>query len=206
MVELRWYFTYRITNKPQLFYWIPVPLLIEYILLSYLIFCSKESVFSGATKRHYRRWNHLCLSSVSTVNQRRYASYMTISPGQGRIQGGFRDFGHSVPGLAGVLGQKKICVFPISRPTHHFLADRLRFFYCATQSYCIGDHIEKKWSKSDHFERSYEVLKTILDIWREISLQDNKTIFHPFFDYRLRFFIMCDSKVFYWGSYIKKMI
>ena len=42
----------------------------------------------------------------------------------------------------------------VSRPTHYFLADRLRFF--------IGDHIEKKWSKSDHFERSYEVLKTKL--------------------------------------------
>ena len=26
--------------------------------------------------------------------------------------------------------------------------------------YPIGDHIENKWSKSDHFERSYEVLKT----------------------------------------------
>ena len=39
---------------------------------------------------------------------------------------------------------KKICVFPISRPTHHFLGDRLMFFYCATQSFFIGDHIEKK--------------------------------------------------------------
>ena len=56
--------------------------------------------------------------------------------------------------------KKKICVFPISRPTYHFLADRLRFFYCATQSFFIGDHIEKKWSKSDYFERSYEGLKT----------------------------------------------
>ena len=43
-----------------------------------------------------------------------------------------------------VRPKKKICVFPISRPTHHFLADRLRFFYCATQSFFIGDHIEKK--------------------------------------------------------------
>ena len=38
---------------------------------------------------------------------------------------------------------QKIYVLPISRPTQHFLADRLRFFYCATQSFFIGDHIEK---------------------------------------------------------------
>ena len=54
---------------------------------------------------------------------------------------------------------KKKCV--CFRLTHHFLGDRLMFFYCATQSCFIGDHIEKK-SKSDHFERSYEVLKTKL--------------------------------------------
>ena len=35
-------------------------------------------------------------------------------------------------------------------------ADRLRFCYYATQR---GSY-RKKWSKSDHFERSYEVLKT----------------------------------------------
>ena len=39
------------------------------------------------------------------------------------------------------------------RPTQVFLLCDSKFFF-------IGDHIEKKLSKSDHFERSYEVLKT----------------------------------------------
>ena len=43
--------------------------------------------------------------------------------------------------------------------------DRLTFFSPTDSDLCdskffIGDHIENKWSKSDHFERSYEVLKT----------------------------------------------
>ena len=33
------------------------------------------------------------------------------------------------------------------------------FFYCATQSFFIEDHIYKTLCKSDHFERSSEVFK-----------------------------------------------
>ena len=61
--------------------------------------------------------------------------------------------------IGGMVRQKKK-VFPIPRLTHHFLTDRLRFFYGATQSFFIGDYRTKQLSKSDHFERSYEVLKT----------------------------------------------
>ena len=71
------------------------------------------------------------------------------------------DIYESVPGRQVLLfctrrgNKKKMCVS--DHPTD---ADRLRFYCCATQSFFIEDHIEKKWSKSHHFERSYEVLKT----------------------------------------------
>ena len=59
------------------------------------------------------------------------------------------------------LGKKKI-VFPISRPTRPFFADQLRFFIVRLKKVFLfwGSHRQKKWSKSDHFERNYEVLKT----------------------------------------------
>ena len=43
----------------------------------------------------------------------------------------------------------------------------------------------------------------ILNIWREISLQDNKKIFHPFFEYRISFCIV-RLKVFFIEDHIKK--
>ena len=124
---------------------------------------------------------------------------------------------YQVKDIRALARQKKyMCVFPISRPTHHFLADRLRFLYCATQSFVIGDHMEKK-SKSDHFGRSYEVLKTKFSkisanidtclkyLKRNLTLVQNK-IFHPFFAYRLGFFLLCDSKIFFIEDHICKKI
>ena len=70
---------------------------------------------------------------------------------------------------------KEICVFPITQPTHPFFADRLRCFYCATQSCFIVDHIEKKRSKSDHSERSYEVWRQNLS--KKSAKMDNFLIF-----------------------------
>ena len=111
--------------------------------------------------------------------------------------------------------KKKICVFPISRPTHHFLGDRLRFFYCATQSYFYWGSYRKK-CKSDHFERSYEVLKTKFSkisanidtclkyLKRNLTPRQYKNI-SPFFRLPTQVFLLCDSKFFYWGSYIKKI-
>ena len=97
--------------------------------------------------------------------------------------------------------KQNICVFPISRPTHHFLGDRLMFFYCATQSFFIGDHVEKKkvnrttlrevmrfWRQN--FLKLVQILTLVLNIWREISLKDNTKIVHPFFAYRLKVFLL----------------
>ena len=54
--------------------------------------------------------------------------------------------------------EKKVCFrSPDDSPFFH---RRHRFFYCATQISFIENHIEKKERKSDHFERSYEILKT----------------------------------------------
>ena len=64
--------------------------------------------------------------------------------------------------LANKAQKKYMCVsdFPTDspfsrRPTHVFLLCDSKFFYW-------GSCRKKKWSKSDHFERSYEVLKTKL--------------------------------------------
>ena len=105
-------------------------------------------------------------------------------------------------------------MFPISRPTHHFLADRLKFVYCATQSFFIGDHIEKK-CKSDHFERSYEVLKTKFSkisanidtclkyLKRNVTLGQYKNI-SPFFRLPTQVFLLCDLRFFLLRIIIKK--
>ena len=47
-------------------------------------------------------------------------------------------------------------VFPITRPTQPFFANRLRFCIMRLKV-CL---LRIKKSKSEHFERSYEVLKT----------------------------------------------
>ena len=52
----------------------------------------------------------------------------------------------------------------ISRPTHHFLAYRLRFFYCATQSFFIEDHIEKN-------EVNRATLREVMRSWRQHFLK-----------------------------------
>ena len=105
-------------------------------------------------------------------------------------------------------------MFPITRPTHHFLADLLMFFYCATQANFIGDHIER--SKSDHFERSYEVLRPNLSkigakvdtfpiIEEKSHSRDNDKILHPFFAYRLRFFYCATQRVFIEDHILQKL-
>ena len=101
----------------------------------------------------------------------------------------------------------KKSVFPISRPTHHFLADRLRFFYCATQRFFIGDHIEKNEVNRTTLREVMRFLETKFSkisanidtclkyLKRNLTLGQYKNI-SPFFRLPTQVFLLCDSKFF----------
>ena len=64
----------------------------------------------------------------------------------------------------------------------------------------IGDHIEKNEVNRTtlrevmrFWRQNFLKWVQILNIWREISLQDNNKIFHPFFSNTDSVFLLCDS-------------
>ena len=120
---------------------------------------------------------------------------------------------HIIHGIDPVLDY----VYPQKHRTHQptnpeASLGQLGFFLLCGSKFFIGDHIKKTWSKSDHFERSYQVLKTKFSkisakmdtflIFEEKSHSwDNKKILHSFFACQLRFFYCVTQSFFYWGSY-----
>ena len=100
-----------------------------------------------------------------------------------------------------------MCVFRFPDRLIIFSATDSCFFYCATQSFFIGDHVEFLLSKSDHFERSYEVLKTKLSkisanidtclkyLKRNLTQGQYKNI-SPFFRLPTQILLLCDSTFF----------
>ena len=104
--------------------------------------------------------------------------------------------------------KKNMCVsdFPTDspfsrRPTQVFLLCDSKFFYWG--SYRKKNEVNRTTLREVMRVWRQNFLKwvQILNIWREISLQDNNKIFHSFFEYRLCFFIV-RLKVFFIEDHI----
>ena len=70
-----------------------------------------------------------------------------------------------------------MCVFDHPNDSPFFRRPTQVYFYCATQSFLIEDHIEFFLSKSDHIERGYEGLKTKTNSSKIIAKMENFLIF-----------------------------
>ena len=57
-----------------------------------------------------------------------------------------------------ILGNKTICVFPITRPTHNSFADRLSFFLCDSQFVYWGSYRKKEVNRT--------TLREVMGSWR----------------------------------------
>ena len=116
--------------------------------------------------------------------------------------------GNCILSLISLRPNKNMCVsdFPTDspfsrRPTHVFLLCDSKFFYWG--SYRKNNEVNRTtlWEVMRVWRQNFLKWVQILNIWREISLQDNNKIFHSFFEYRLSFFIV-RLKVFFIEDHI----